>query len=181
MLFQIATSYLKTCDKNNLIQTAQRIAPVIKGKPSLVQRVLVLMPWDGSTMVQVAPVACCCCRLVRGCCFCTIQQLWPASGAVISALYFQYWLEPWVSSPVLLSHLIPMMQQEWGKYSWFVTLIQSSFILALGLLAKKNQKKTCITATAEFQVVWQLFFFPSRQKVRKTPTCAFKACWGLLK
>lgn len=90
MLFQIATSYLKTCDKNNLIQTAQRIAPVIKGKPSLVQRVLVLMPWDGSTMVQVAPVACCCCRLVHGCCFCTIQQLWPASGAVISALYFQY-------------------------------------------------------------------------------------------
>lgn len=139
MLFQIATSYLKMCDKNNLIQTAQRIAPVIKGKPSLVQQVLVLVPWDGSTMVQVAPVACCCCRLVRGCCFCTIQQLWPASGVVISALYFQYWLEPWVSSPVLLSHLIPMMQQEWGKYSWFVTLIQSSFILALGLLAKKNQ------------------------------------------
>ena len=79
-------------DKNNFVQIAQRLAPVINGRLSLAQWVLVTEPvaWDRGchTTVQVALMVCCCCRLVCECWLCTAEQLRSVPGAAMSPLYF---------------------------------------------------------------------------------------------
>lgn len=138
-------------DKNNVVQIAQRIAPVIKGRLFVAQWVLATEPvaWDrGCRMtVRVALMVCCCCRLVCECWLCTAEQLGSVPGAAMSPLYFLYWSQPCISCPVLLSHLDPMMQQKWARYCWFIKTYP--------IIIYPSFRSVCreITDIAKFQMV----------------------------